>query len=90
MNLKKRPIGNLTVMIDDLCLHLSKESPQEKWFSVYGVNVPGLNTQGRTIEECIHMARDAAELLAECQTEREAEKRKAAIKSRRKPAKAAS
>jgi predicted RNase H-like HicB family nuclease len=36
----------------------------EGWYAVQGLDVRGLNTQGRTIEEAISMAHDAAEALA--------------------------
>ena len=40
-------------------------TPVDGWYAVQGLDVRGLNTQGRTIEEAISMAHDAAELLAE-------------------------
>lgn len=35
------------------------------WYAVQGLDMPGLNTQGKTIEEAICMAHDADKLLAE-------------------------
>jgi predicted RNase H-like HicB family nuclease len=39
-------------------------TPSEGWYAVQGLDVRGLNTQGRTIEEAIYMAYDAARALA--------------------------
>ncbi len=46
----------------------------KKWYVVEGLNTEGLVTQGRSIEEAIYMAHDAAKLLAECRAEIAAEK----------------
>lgn len=35
------------------------------WYAVQGLDMRGLNTQGRTIEEAIYMAHDAAKALAD-------------------------
>lgn len=40
-------------------------TPSDGWYCVEGLDIKGLVTQGRTIEEAIHMAHDAAEALAE-------------------------
>ncbi len=40
-------------------------TPCEGRYAVQGMDVRGLNTQGRTIEEAIAMAHDAAQALAE-------------------------
>lgn len=40
-------------------------TPCEGWYAVQGLDVRGLNTQGRTIEEAISMAHDAAEALSD-------------------------
>ncbi len=40
-------------------------TPSDGWYAVQGLDICGLNTQGRTIEEAIYMAHDAAKLLAE-------------------------
>ncbi len=40
-------------------------TPFDGWYCVQGLDIRGLNTQGRTIEEAIYMAHDAAEALAE-------------------------
>jgi predicted RNase H-like HicB family nuclease len=40
-------------------------TPVDGWYAVQGLDVRGLNTQGRTIEEALAMAHDAAEALAE-------------------------
>ena len=39
-------------------------TPSDGWYAVQGLDIVGLNTQGRTIEEAIYMAHDAAECLA--------------------------
>ncbi len=39
-------------------------TPCEGWYAVQGMDMRGLNTQGRTIEEAIAMAHDAARALA--------------------------
>ncbi len=51
------------VVIDgDLRLLLEYEAG---WYTASSLDVRGLNTQGRTIEEAIENAHDAAKLLAE-------------------------
>ncbi len=40
-------------------------TPCEGWYAVQGLDVRGLNTQGRTIEEAISMAHGAARALAD-------------------------
>ncbi len=40
-------------------------TPSDGWYAVQGLDIRGLNTQGRTIEEAIYMAHDAADALAE-------------------------
>ncbi len=39
-------------------------TPSDGWYAVQGLDIRGLNTQGRTIEEAIYMAHDAADALA--------------------------
>ncbi len=46
----------------------------KKWYVVEGLNVDGLFTQGRSIEEAIYMAHDAAKCLAESRAMMAAEK----------------
>ncbi len=74
-----------------------KVTPSNGWYLVEGLDIKGLATQGRSIEEAIYMAHDAAELLADARAEIEAEKaaaRRAGAKAkkpapkRRQPAKA--
>ena len=43
-------------------------TPVEGWYAVQGLDVRGLNTQGKTIEEALLMAHDAAEALTEART----------------------
>ena len=40
-------------------------TPSDGWYAVQGLDVRGLNTQGKTIEEAIYMAHDAAKALTE-------------------------
>lgn len=40
-------------------------TPSDGWYAVQGLDIRGLNTQGRTVEEAIYMAHDAAKALAE-------------------------
>lgn len=40
-------------------------TPCEGWYCVQGLDIRGLNTQGRTVEEAIYMAHDAAKALEE-------------------------
>lgn len=55
---------NKSFMVVDGELRL-KITPDSGWYCVEGMDIPGLTTQGRTIEEAIYMAHDAAEALAE-------------------------
>lgn len=57
--MKNKPIY---VIDGDLRLEIVKT---EKWYVVSSLDVSGLYTQGKTIEEAIANARDAAETLAE-------------------------
>lgn len=43
-------------------------TPVPGWYAVQGLDIRGLNTQGKTIEEAIYMAHDAANALAEART----------------------
>ena len=59
----KKGIAKSFVVIDgDLRLLLEYEGG---WYTVSSLDVRGLNTQGKTIEEAIENAHDAAKLLAE-------------------------
>ncbi len=51
-----------------------KVTPSDGWYCVEGLDIKGLVTQGRSIEEAIYMAHDAAELLADARAEMAAEK----------------
>ncbi len=42
-----------------------KITPDSGWYCVEGLDIKGLVTQGRTIEEALYMAHDAAKTLAE-------------------------
>lgn len=55
---------NKSFMVVDGELRL-KITPDSGWYCVEGLDIKGLVTQGRTIEEAIYMAHDAAEALAE-------------------------
>lgn len=44
-------------------------TPSEGWYAVQGLDIRGLNTQGKTVEEAIHMAHDAAKALEEARKE---------------------
>jgi predicted RNase H-like HicB family nuclease len=51
------------IVIDgDLRLKFTRNG---KWYVVEGLDIRGLNTQGKTFEEALFMAHDAAKLLAE-------------------------
>jgi predicted RNase H-like HicB family nuclease len=51
------------IVIDgDLRLKFTRDG---KWYVVEGLDIRGLNTQGKTIEEALIMAHDAVKLLAE-------------------------
>ncbi len=59
----KKGIEKSLVVIDgDLRLLLEYEAG---WYTVSSLDIRGLNTQGKTIEEAIANAHDAAKLLAE-------------------------
>lgn len=70
-------------------------TPEDGWYIVQGMNDSGLITQGRSIEEAIYMAHDAAKCLAESRAiiaaeeaeKAKAEKAKARTKVRRLPSK---
>lgn len=55
---------NKSFMVVDGELRL-KVTPDSGWYCVEGLDIKGLVTQGRTIEEAIYMAHDAARALAE-------------------------
>lgn len=57
-------------------------TPSDGWYAVQGLDVRGLNTQGRTIEEAIAMAHDAAKALADA---RKSMARKTAREIRQSP-----
>ncbi len=50
-----------------------KVTPSDGWYVVEGLDFKGLFTQGRSIEEAIYMAHDAAKLLAEARADMAAE-----------------
>ncbi len=65
-------------------------TPVPGWYAVQGLDIRGLNTQGKTIEEAIYMAHDAAQALAESRAimaKETARKAKAAIKLAEAPPK---
>lgn len=57
-------MANKSFMVVDGELRL-RITPDSGWYCVEGLDIKGLVTQGRTIEEAIYMAHDAAEALAE-------------------------
>jgi predicted RNase H-like HicB family nuclease len=57
---------DLIVIDNKLCLKITQDG---EWFAVSGLNVRGLNTQGKTIEEAVRNARAAARALAKYQRE---------------------
>lgn len=60
-------------------------TPDSGWYAVQGLDIRGLNTQGRTIEEAIYMAHDAAKALANARAmlaKRTAKEKKIAEKER--------
>jgi len=59
---KKTPEKPFFIIDKGLRIQLT---PCEGWYAVQGLDIRGLNTQGRTIEEAIYMAHDAAKALAE-------------------------
>jgi Uncharacterised protein family (UPF0150). len=67
-----------------------KITPDSGWYCVEGLDIKGLTTQGRTIEEAIYMAHDAAQALAEARAIMAAKKAAKAEKlppsKRKKPA----
>ena len=55
--------GKAFIVIDgDLRLKFTRDG---KWYVVEGLDIRGLATQGKTFEEALFMAHDAARLLAE-------------------------
>ncbi len=67
-----------------------KVTPEEGWYVVQGLDDDGIVTQGRSIEEAIYMAHDAAKGLAESRAiiaAQEAREAKAKIKTKAKTAK---
>ncbi len=66
---------------------LLKLKRTDNWYIVEGLNVDGLFTQGRSIEEAIYMAHDAAKCLAESRAmiaaEEAAEKKAAKAKMKK-------
>ena len=66
-------MANKSFMVVDGELRL-QITPCEGWYAVEGLDIPGLCTQGRTIEEAIYMAHDAAECLAVSRAKMAAEK----------------
>ena len=63
----KKGIEKSLVVIDgDLRLLLEYEAG---WYTVSSLDIRGLNTQGKTIEEAIDNAHDAAKLLAKDRAE---------------------
>ena len=60
-------------------------TPSDGWYAVQGLDIRGLNTQGRTVEEAIYMAHDAAKALAESRAlmaKKTAREAKDAVKAR--------
>lgn len=82
----KKGVEKSFVVIDgDLRLLLEYEAG---WYTVSSLDVRGLNTQGKTIEEAIENAHDAAKLLAEDRAEmmreiRDSSKKAVVAKSKR-------
>ncbi len=70
---------SLVVIDGDLRLLLEYEAG---WYTVSSLDIRGLNTQGKTIEEAIENAHDAAKLLAEDREEMMREIRSASRKAR--------
>lgn len=52
-------------------------APFSGWYAVQSLDIRGLNTQGKTIEEAINMAHDAAAALAEAEWRQSRKRRKA-------------
>ena len=61
---KKSMFTSKSFMVVDGALRL-KVTPSNGWYVVQGLDDDGLLTQGRSIEEAIYMAHDAAKGLAE-------------------------
>lgn len=61
-NSPKKKASPFVVIDNGLRLLLT---PDSGWYAVQGLDIRGLNTQGRTIEEAIYMAHDAAKALEE-------------------------
>lgn len=57
-----KKIGSFVVIDKGLRILIT---PSDGWYAVQGLDIRGLNTQGRTIEEAIYMAHDAAKALAD-------------------------
>ncbi|MDR1745561.1 MAG: hypothetical protein LBS30_07405 [Planctomycetota bacterium] len=66
-----------------------KITPSDGWYCVEGMDIKGLVTQGRTIEEAIYMAHDAAVALAESRALMTAQKAAREKKRKINPGKAA-
>ncbi len=79
-------MANKSFMVVDGELRL-KITPDSGWYCVEGLDIKGLVTQGRTIEEAIYMAHDAAKALAESRAIMAAQK---AMKAKSKSKKSAS
>lgn len=75
---------SLVIFSGDLRLLIERG---EKMYIVSSLDIRGLNTQGRTIEEAIANAHDAAKLLAEDRAEMTNEVAAAKKKARSRPAK---
>ena len=79
--MSKKGLEKSFVVIDgDLRLLLEYEAG---WYTVSSLDIRGLNTQGKTIEEAIENAHDAAKLLAEDRAEMMREVRDASKKTRK-------
>ena len=77
---KKMPEKPFIVIDNGLRILLT---PSDGWYAVQGLDIRGLNTQGRTVEEAIYMAHDAAKALAESRAlmaKQTAKEAKAAVK----------
>ncbi len=75
---KNGPEKSFVVIDGDLRLLVERG---EKMYVVSSLDIRGLNTQGRTIEEAIENAHDAARLLAEYRTSEIREVKAASKKS---------
>lgn len=77
-------------MVVDGELRLKVTPADSGWYVAEGLDIKGLVTQGRTVEEVIYMAHDAASALAESRAIMAAQKAAAAKAGKaapRKPAK---